>query len=58
MLTETWRKLVVGPGNIIGINRDFFMEISWRPFMFGDMNMHYFFNSKDVGDIISKIYLI
>ena len=34
------------------------MEISWRLFGFGDMEMHYFFNSKDDRDTIYQIYFI
>jgi len=35
------------------------MEISWRPFVFGDMKMHYFVfeNSKNDGDIIFRFIL-
>jgi len=35
------------------------MEISWRPFMFWDMKMHYFVfeNSKNDGDIIFRFIL-
>ena len=53
---EDWSQ---GIGNIIEINGDFFMEISWRPFEFRDMEIHYFFfNSNYDGDIIYEIYLI